>query len=64
MAEYLEELASGLSEHAVLKALVQSGGAREEAEDMSRRELENAYVDIVGKFVELTEVHFQRLQAS
>ncbi len=43
-----------------LKELFDNGEARAQVEDMIRRELEFAYLDLLGKYIEVAERIYQR----
>ncbi len=64
MADYLAALATGMTAHKDLKDRFLSGSVREEVEFLTRGELERAYIDVVGKYVDLTEAFFKRLHMS
>lgn len=57
-------LVEGLGSLTLLKRRLESGEVLVDAQDMSRNELEREYVDVVSKYVAISELFFYRLKAS
>ena len=64
MADYLTEVSIAEKNTAFLRDRITRGYLREEAENMTRRELELAYIATVEKFTDLAEKFLGKLRAS